>query len=167
MSVVASLRCARAAFAPNSVQEFLFIESMKRIALIVLLGTAAVLVGFSLRQQDAATPNILDSLGRAEDLKTIPVKLIVEGASYELQVVPESSVYDVMKQARANQIMEFSGKEFPGIGYFVEGINGKQEDLKGRRFWIYYINGQKAKAGISSVFVHNQDVIEWKYEDEI
>jgi len=144
-----------------------FIESMKRITFIVLFGAAAVLAGLSLQQQNVVTPNVLDSLEEAEDQKTISVKLIVEGASYELQVVPGSSVYDVMKEARANQIMEFSGKEFPGIGYFVEGINGKQEDLKRRRFWIYYINGQKAKAGISSVFVHNQDIIEWKYEDEI
>ncbi|MBI2452946.1 MAG: DUF4430 domain-containing protein [Parcubacteria group bacterium] len=140
---------------------------MKRITFIVLLGAVAVLAGFSLRQQDVAAPNVLDSLGRIEDQKTIAVRLVVEGASYELQVIPGSSVYDVMKQARANQIMEFSGREFPGLGYFVEGINGKQEDLKGRRFWIYYVNGQKAKAGISSVFVNNQDIIEWKYEDEI
>ena len=61
---------------------------MKRITFIVLFGAAAVLAGLSLQQQNVVTPNVLDSLEEAEDQKTISVKLIVEGASYELQVVP-------------------------------------------------------------------------------
>ncbi len=140
---------------------------MKRITFFVLLGAAAVLVGFSLRQPSVATPNIPDSLGNIEAQKTIPVTLIVEGTSYELRVIPGSSVYDVMKQAQTIKGLEFTGKDFSGIGYFVEEINGKRQDLSNRHFWIYYVNDQKAKAGISSVFVDNQDIIEWKYEDEI
>ncbi|MDO8655010.1 MAG: DUF4430 domain-containing protein, partial [bacterium] len=99
--------------------------------------------------------------------QAIAVTLIVEGVPHDLQVPLSSSVYEVMSQAQAARIMEFSGKEFSGIGYFVEEINGKREDFKGRHFWILYMNGQKAKAGVSSLFVNNQDVIEWKYEDEI
>ncbi len=147
---------------------------MKRIIPYILLGSAVVFLVLSL-QTGTRVPGIQEQGIQEEQSKiveasipqTIAVTLLVEGMPHDLRVPLSSSVYNVMRQAQADQIMEFSGKEFPGIGYFVEEINGKQEDLKGRRFWIYYVNGQKAKAGISSVFVNNQDIIEWKYEDEM
>lgn len=149
---------------------------MKRIILYILLGATVVLVAFFLRihpnvsETLSGTPvvsDISDSFGEAGAQKTIPVQLVVEGVSYDLRVPLGSSVYDVMKQARETRGLEFQGRDFSGIGYFVEEINGKRQDLKVSHFWILYMNGQKAKAGVSSSFVNNQDIIEWKYEDEI
>ena len=144
---------------------------MKRIIPYILLVSVAVLVVLSL-QQNPGIPEIEERGVQKEQAEssvpqTIAITLVVEGVPHDLQVPLSSSVYDVMSQARAAGVMKFSGKEFSGIGYFVEEINGKREDLRGRHFWILYINGQKAKAGVSSLFVNNQDIIEWKYEDEI
>lgn len=143
---------------------------MKRIIPYILLGSAALLVVLSL-QTNPSVPEMQKGIQEEQEKETsaprTTVQLVVEGAVRDVQVSSGSSVYDVMLQAQKAQFIEFSGREFSGIGYFVEEINGKREDLRGRRFWILYINGQKAKAGVSSSFVNNQDIIEWKYEDEI
>ena len=144
---------------------------MKRIIPYILLVSVAVLVVLSL-QQNLGVPGTEERRTQKEQSEssvpqTITVTLVVEGAPHVLQVPLSSSVYDVMLQARAARVLEFSGREFSGIGYFVEEINGKREDLQGRHFWILYLNGQKAKAGVSSSFVNNEDIIEWKYEEEI
>lgn len=162
----------KAAFAPIQFRSFSFmygefIESMKRIIPYIVLVSAAVLIVLSLQTNPGVPGTEERGTQKAEAPRTIAVTLVVEGASHDLQAPLSSSVYDVMSRAQAAGIMEFSGKEFSGIGYFVEEINGKREDLKGRHFWILYMNGQKAKAGVSSLVVNNQDIIEWKYEDEI
>lgn len=55
-------------------------------------------------------------------------------------------------------------KNFPGIGEFVENINGKRADGK-KEFWAFYINGQQSQVGASDYKPKNKDKIEWKLEE--
>ena len=59
----------------------------------------------------------------------------------------------------------FKAKEYPGMGMFVEEINGIQNNPKNNQHWIYYINGQSAKVGVSQYFIQKGDKIDWKYEN--
>ena len=128
--------------------------------LIVFLG-GGVAVAASL---EGRTQNIVPMPRTSE--QTIPINLEVEGIEYQVSVAPGSSAYDVMVQARKSFGLSFEGNQFAEMGFFVEGINGLQQNPRAGKYWIYYINGQKAKVGISVYRVQTHDVISWKYEDE-
>ena len=71
-----------------------------------------------------------------------------------------------MVKAQETSDFQFKGREFPGLGFFVQELNGLAENPRQGTFWIYYINGEKAKVGISAYTVKADDIISWKYEHE-
>lgn len=83
---------------------------------------------------------------------------------YILQIEENSTVYDTMQQLVDEKQITATLKEFKGMGYFLEAINGINNDNQNNKYWIYYINGQSAKMGISSYILKNNDLITWKYE---
>lgn len=110
----------------------------------------------------------LDKLGAPRnDAFQIVSKLIVNDALYEVSLPENSSVYEMMKMIRSeNPDFSFNGKEYSGLGFFVEEINGVRNNKDSREnYWIYYINGKKAEAGISNYIVKSGDEILWKYEE--
>ena len=128
---------------------------------VVLLG-AGVAIGSIFLQ--GGTKDIVLAPRTAEQF--IPINLEVEGTVYEMSVASGSSVYDVMVQAQETSALRFTGSEFPGLGFFVEGINGLEQNPRDGKYWIYYINGKKANVGISIYNVQANDVVSWKYEQE-
>ncbi|PLX29017.1 hypothetical protein C0581_00285 [Candidatus Parcubacteria bacterium] len=100
-----------------------------------------------------------------EDLKDKNV-LIVEGKEYTLPFTENTSVHDMMMtlSAMSSQPFYFETTEFPGMGYFVNSINGKEQDVKKGIYWIYYVNNKTSTVGISNYIIKKGDVIEWKYE---
>ena len=56
----------------------------------------------------------------------------------------------------------FKTKEYPGLGYFVEEINGVGGGQG--KYWIYYVNGKEASVGIKDYVVKEGDIISWKHE---
>lgn len=85
---------------------------------------------------------------------------------YQQNVIQGSTVYDLMKELTRNSDFVFSGKEFSGgLGFFVEEINGIRNNREQKNhYWIYSINGQKAKVGVSTNVVQSNDIITWTYE---
>lgn len=71
-----------------------------------------------------------------------------------------------MKQMRDTGQLTFSAKNYGELGYMIDGINGVANSTAIKKYWIYYINGNKAKIGVSAYSIQEGDVIEWKYEDE-
>lgn len=71
-----------------------------------------------------------------------------------------------MQIIRKDYPFTFSGKEYSGLGFFVEEINGVKNNTQEGRYWIYYINGKKAQVGISSYILKPNDIIMWKYEPD-
>ena len=74
------------------------------------------------------------------------------------------TVYDAMKTFARQNNCDIQFKEFTGLGAMVRSINGVANDPRANKFWIYYLNGALAKAGISSVKINSQDIIKWQYE---
>lgn len=77
-----------------------------------------------------------------------------------------TSLYDLMRDMTADSRAPFlfSAKEYSGMGYFVEEINGVKNNPQTGEYWIYYVNGQSATVGTSQYIVKKDDVITWKYE---
>lgn len=87
----------------------------------------------------------------------------------EKQIVPvtfvanaDGTVLDTMNAFAVPGELSFSGRDFPGLGFFVEEINGTRS--ADGYYWILYVNGTSSQTGVSETAVSAGDVIEWKYE---
>lgn len=94
------------------------------------------------------------------------VNLKVNGEEYNFKFTPSTTLYQLMQNLSASSIKPFSftTKEYAGMGHFVEEINGLKNNPQENKYWIYYINGESAKIGISNYFINKGDLIEWKYD---
>ena len=90
--------------------------------------------------------------------------LKIEETTYEAVIEKNTSVYDFMDKLRTDGKINFKEKTYLGLGKFIEEIDGIRGD--GTRFWIYYVNGQKAKIGVSNYKINPGDIVSWKYEKE-
>ena len=73
-----------------------------------------------------------------------------------------ATVYDFMKQLRDEGKINFTEKNYTGMGKFIVSINGVKGD--GERNWIYYVNGKEAQVGVSNYKIKSGDIVSWKYE---
>lgn len=128
--------------------------------LIVLILIVALSLSFVLFQQGGRTADRV--LSQEEAL--LSVTLSLPDVQYEMLVPAGSTVYDLMDEASSQYSFSFSGKNFPGMGFFVEEIKGVRQDSRKGLYWIYSINGKKAEVGISNYILKHHDVITWKYE---
>ncbi|MBU2542625.1 DUF4430 domain-containing protein [Patescibacteria group bacterium] len=97
-----------------------------------------------------------------------PITLKIAGEEYSTEFKEGTTVFELMQTLTAMSIkpFSFSGKDYgTGMGYFVTEINGTKNDPQAGKYWIYYINGESAKVGISNYIINKGDVIEWKYEN--
>ncbi|MBI5229581.1 DUF4430 domain-containing protein [Candidatus Micrarchaeota archaeon] len=54
---------------------------------------------------------------------------------------------------------------YSGMGAFVTGVNGLEQDAKKGRFWQYYVNGKLAPVGVNNYRVEkNSTILEFRYE---
>lgn len=113
-------------------------------------------------QQSQGQKNLIDPLTSLR----IQATLTVQGKTYLVSLPIGSSAYDLMVTAQETSDFQFRGKEFPGLGFFIQEINGLEQSPRLGKHWIYYINGKKAEVGISTYTVNDHDIISWKYEDE-
>ena len=95
---------------------------------------------------------------------SIAATIEIAGQKYNLNLPEKSTAYDAMQKLIAEKTITATMKKFSGLGYFVEEINGLKNDNQTGQYWIYYLNGQSAKVGISSYTLKNNDLITWKYE---
>ncbi|MBI2627425.1 DUF4430 domain-containing protein [Candidatus Nomurabacteria bacterium] len=77
-----------------------------------------------------------------------------------LSFSPNTIFYDALAQAKTAGAISFSGKNYPGLGFFVTDI-GTLHSGNGKNL-LYYVNGKEATVGVSSYLLKNGDIIEWK-----
>jgi len=73
------------------------------------------------------------------------------------------TVYDFMEEFRREGKINFTEKNYIGMGKFIEEINGVKGDSDHN--WIYYVNGRQAQVGVSNYKLKPGDVVSWKYEE--
>ncbi len=95
---------------------------------------------------------------------SITATLEVNDKKYEGRISQNENIYNLMEEIQNNKKNNFSfqSKEYPGMGQFIESINGVKNNRD--QNWIYYVNGKKAEIGVSNYKVNNGDIISWKYE---
>jgi hypothetical protein len=99
-----------------------------------------------------------------EYTNNIEVNLNVSGGTYNIKIKEGATVYEVMEQVEKTKENNFSfkSKEYPGLGIFVDEINGI-EGSPGK-YWIYYVNDKEASVGVRDYVLKEGDIINWKQE---
>ena len=92
----------------------------------------------------------------------IKAVMIISGIKYEAAIKPGSSAYEAMEVLKQENKINFSGKDYSGLGFFVEEVNGLKNNPAGEN-WLYYVNGSLAPVGASNYIIKANDIIEWKY----
>ena len=95
---------------------------------------------------------------------TISFSLTINDKTTESRTAPGTTVYRTMQDLMAEGKIAFHATEYSGMGYFVDEIDGIKNDPKNGIYWIYYLNGQSAKVGVSLYSLKANDIITWKYE---
>ncbi|OGH87647.1 MAG: hypothetical protein A3J93_03960 [Candidatus Magasanikbacteria bacterium RIFOXYC2_FULL_42_28] len=91
--------------------------------------------------------------------------LSVNDKNYTLQFNTEENLLTAMRRLETSSVapFSFSGKEYAGIGFFVDGINDIKNNPTAGKYWVYYLNGQPAPVGISTYLLKSGDIINWQY----
>lgn len=101
---------------------------------------------------------------KSDELGNIKVSLEVLDKVYKSEVNEGSSVFDAMQKIKdtPENLFDFKYKETPGLGNFITEING----MKGTpgKYWIYYVNSEKATIGASQYVLKEGDIIRWSQE---
>ena len=142
-------------------------QKNKNLVILLLIAGAVILAVYGYTQSwlplkignNSVTPTLEKTAGQE-----FSVALVIGDKKYQAKIKQGTTVYYLMNNLKAAQILEFSAKEYEGMGALVEEINGIKNDIKANKFWFYYVNGRSANEGISSYILKNNDVIEWKYE---
>lgn len=113
---------------------------------------------------DASSSPAMNTSTPIQTQNTIPVSLAIADKNFSANVPARSSVYDLMIILSQKNELTFSGKNYSGMGFFVEEINGLKNDPSSGKYWIYYVNSQTANLGASNHILKPGDNIMWKYE---
>jgi len=93
-------------------------------------------------------------------------KMIIGEKKYTLKFKNGDALIKAMDNLTltSDQPFLYIGKKYSNLGIMVQEINGIKNDPKNNQYWIYYINGEAAKIGISYYQLKPNDLIEWKFE---
>lgn len=136
---------------------------MKKGILVLSLVGFAVIVGGFVFKEAGTQEYVLSS--QAQLPVKIPAVLQVEQESFWAEIPEGSTAYDLMVLVSKQSDFTFHGRNFPGLGFFVDEIQEKKENQKEGIHWIYSINGKVAIVGVSSYIIQPNDVISWNYEN--
>lgn len=93
----------------------------------------------------------------------IATTIEINGQKYNLKLPEKSTAYNALKQLADSKQITMTTKEYSGMGYFIEELNGIKNNNQTGEYWGYYINGKTATLGASSYILKNNDLITWKY----
>jgi len=88
--------------------------------------------------------------------------LLINNAKYESSIQSQTTVYDFMKKLEDEGKINFTEKNYIGMGKFIESINGVEGNQD--KSWIYYVNDKEAQVGVSNYKIKPGDIVSWKYE---
>ena len=110
----------------------------------------------AVNEPEVGTVNSVENFGT--ELATV----LAGDTKIQLQFNPGTIFYDALAQAQNQGQIEFKGKNYSSLGFFVTDIGTLHSGDEG--YLLYYVNGKKATVGVSTYTLKNGDIIEWKLE---
>jgi len=113
--------------------------------------------------EPAATES--DILGAQEGVRAIDgyVSLVIGTTTHKVGMMTGDTVIDAMQDLVRDEKLMFTGRTFPGLGYFVDSINGLSN--AGGKYWVFYVNGKSSTEGVSWVVLRDGDVVQWQFRN--
>ena len=106
------------------------------------------------------SPEVISAPEKPEE-----AKIQIGDTTHSVQVTLNTTLYVAMEKLAEEGKITWKTKEFGGLGSFVDSLNGVTSDRMAGKYWIFYVNGEPAKVGISNYILRNNDLIKWNYED--
>lgn len=94
--------------------------------------------------------------------RNIPEQTTINPIGISYVSAKETTVYDFMSELQNENKINFTEKNYIGMGKLIDSINGIRSN--GEKTWIYYVNYKKAMVGVSNYKLRPGDVVSWKYE---
>ncbi len=127
-----------------------------------LVPTIATVESATTTSKQVASPAPPPPQAQVPPPQSTPAPASSQGNSFTFTAATEGTVLDSMHALAADGKLSFSGREFAGLGYLVEEINGRRS--ADGYYWILRVNGVLSDQGVSQARVESNDVIEWRYE---
>ncbi len=147
-------------------------EKREKIGIGITIGACFFFLGIFILTANLAPkeipppPEAIDSAQpQGVKIQQQKITLEIEEEKYESEIEGETNVYDFMSKLQDEGKINFKEKTYTGMGKFIDELNGVRGD--GNKFWIYYVNGKKARIGVSNYKIKSGDVVSWKYEKDI
>ena len=128
----------------------------RNLAFFCIALAAASIFAYA-RQESPATPSLAAAPAAAEN-----ASFKIGDIIYSFTVEKGETVLDAMRALEASSSFTFTGREYPGLGFFVVSIDGRANG--GGKYWILYANGVLSAVGVSEAPVRAGDAFEWRYE---
>lgn len=129
---------------------------MKKLILGFVL-SSFLMVGASCSTNTEKTVAPTSSSQKQTEL-TVTFSLIEDDKEITTKEITASESDTVLSLLTAN----FDVKEEGG---FVTEIDGKTQDAKANKYWMYYINDKEAEKGAGEMTVSDDDKIEWRLNE--
>ncbi len=136
---------------------FFGVTSIVIIGLLYLVGIQNVSATAS-EKTTIAVPIVLQQQTLSKKLASIT--LIAGNTNIVIPLPSKATLYETLRIAQKAGMLQFSGRMYPGLGFFITAIGSLHEE-HGRHLF-YYKNGIPATVGISSYVPHNGDLITWQ-----
>jgi hypothetical protein len=134
-------------------------KKQKYIVLIVCLVILAFII--FLKAEKAYSPqNNNKGVLPPQTENMLSATVVIDKETLPLTFTQGESLYNILLKEKEKNNLSFSGKDYPGMGFFTTDIGTLQSNKD--HYLMYYINGKEAEVGISSYLPQNGDVIEWK-----
>jgi len=75
------------------------------------------------------------------------------------------TLYDSLLIMKEKELVTFEDKNFSGLGAYIYSINGVSEERRKGKYWIYYVNDEKANVGVSNYLLKEKDEVRWHLEN--
>lgn len=130
------------------------------LAVIVLIFVGWFFVGV---QSPVIDEPIIEEVEETQEV--VQVEFSVDDFSSSVELEPGTSALALMNQlAEDNSDFSFSGSDSE-FGFFVEEINGVENDTENNMYWSMYANDELAQFGVSDYIVADGDKLDWRYEE--
>lgn len=114
----------------------------------------------------SATPGptqIPEEAGGAFPENFLHTPLVVGERTYDLQFREGETLYQGMRRLETTSGLTIQGKNFSGIGFFIDELNGIKNG--GGKYWVYSVNGAKATLGVEAYRPKPGERIVWTFEE--
>jgi hypothetical protein len=134
----------------------------KKTIIILLAAVILAVLGWVIFQGKNQAPSAPQEQSQQPAKNQISVSLAVGEKTYQTKIDEGSNVYELMQKLANETDLKFVAKEFSGLGYYIEEINGVASDPQANKYWMFSINGVPSNTGISQTILKEGDAVEWK-----